>query len=64
VRSVVELAHVAGLVVVAEGVENQETWDALLALDCDAAQGFFVGRPMPAGMLAARVHEQLRARPL
>ncbi len=63
VRSVIELVHGAGLVVVAEGVENQETWDALLALGCDAAQGFFVGRPMPAGMLAARVHEQLRARP-
>ncbi|HLZ68751.1 MAG TPA: EAL domain-containing protein [Dehalococcoidia bacterium] len=60
VRSVIELAHNAGLVVVAEGVENQETWDALVALGCDAAQGFFVGRPMPAGMLAARMHEQLR----
>lgn len=63
VRSVIELAHGAGLVAVAEGVENQETWDALAALGCDAAQGFFVGRPMPAGMLAARVHEQLRVRP-
>jgi diguanylate cyclase (GGDEF)-like protein/PAS domain S-box-containing protein len=62
VRSVIELAHGAGLVVVAEGVENQETWDVLVALGCDAAQGFFVGRPMPAGMLAARLHEQLRAR--
>ncbi|HZQ36044.1 MAG TPA: bifunctional diguanylate cyclase/phosphodiesterase, partial [Dehalococcoidia bacterium] len=62
VRSVIDLAHGAGLEVVAEGVENQETWDALVALGCDAAQGFFVGRPMPAGMLAARLHEQLRAR--
>jgi diguanylate cyclase (GGDEF)-like protein len=46
VRSVVDLGHNLGLTVVAEGVENQATMDALSALGCDIAQGFHLGRPM------------------
>ena len=34
--------------VVAEGVENAKVWDALRSLDCDEAQGFHMGKPMPA----------------
>jgi len=49
VSSTVTLAHNLGLQVVAEGVENAETLDALAEIDCDEAQGFFVARPMPAG---------------
>jgi diguanylate cyclase (GGDEF)-like protein len=47
VRSTIDLAHNLGLSVVAEGVENQETWDRLAALGCDAAQGYHISRPMP-----------------
>lgn len=47
VRSVVDLAHRLELEVVAEGVEDLATYDALSAAGCDLAQGFFVGRPMP-----------------
>jgi diguanylate cyclase (GGDEF)-like protein len=50
VRSVVDLGHNLGLTVVAEGVEDQATLDALTAAGCDVAQGFFLGRPMPAAM--------------
>jgi EAL domain-containing protein (putative c-di-GMP-specific phosphodiesterase class I) len=46
VRSVVDLGHNLGLTVVAEGVEDQETLDALTAVGCDVAQGFYLGRPM------------------
>jgi EAL domain-containing protein (putative c-di-GMP-specific phosphodiesterase class I) len=46
VRSVVDLGHNLGLTVVAEGVEDQATMDALSALGCDIAQGFHLGRPM------------------
>jgi EAL domain-containing protein (putative c-di-GMP-specific phosphodiesterase class I) len=53
VRSTVGLAHELGLTVVAEGVENQETWDLLSALGCDVAQGFFFSRPVPAAALGA-----------
>jgi EAL domain-containing protein (putative c-di-GMP-specific phosphodiesterase class I) len=48
VRSTIDLAHNLGLKVVAEGVENQEAWDQLRALGCDAAQGYHIGRPMSA----------------
>lgn len=48
VRSLVELGHNLGLTVVAEGVEDQDTLNALMQVGCDVAQGFHLGRPMPA----------------
>jgi EAL domain-containing protein (putative c-di-GMP-specific phosphodiesterase class I) len=51
VRSTVGLAHDLGLHIVAEGVEDQETWDLLTALGCDVAQGYFISRPLPALVL-------------
>ncbi len=47
VRSTIALAHDLGLQVVAEGVENAETWQHLSELGCDVAQGYHIGRPMP-----------------
>lgn len=47
VRSTIELARNLGLHVVAEGVENQETYDRLVSWGCDEAQGYYMGRPMP-----------------
>ncbi|MDT0306807.1 bifunctional diguanylate cyclase/phosphodiesterase [Streptomyces sp. DSM 44917] len=58
VRCTVELAHSLGLVVVAEGVEDDETWDRLQALGCDAVQGWLVAAAMP----AAETTRWLRAR--
>jgi EAL domain-containing protein (putative c-di-GMP-specific phosphodiesterase class I) len=49
VRSTIDLAHNLKLQVIAEGVEDDATFDALEALGCDAAQGFCISRPMPAG---------------
>jgi len=46
VRSVVDLGHNLGLQIVAEGVENRETWDQLAQLGCDDAQGYFLAKPM------------------
>jgi diguanylate cyclase (GGDEF)-like protein/PAS domain S-box-containing protein len=57
VRSTNELGHNLGLVVVAEGVENHETLDILGSFGCDAAQGYYIGRPMPAGELAVWMKE-------
>jgi diguanylate cyclase (GGDEF)-like protein len=48
VRSTIELARNLGHIVVAEGVENQVTWDQLVELGCDQAQGFYLARPMTA----------------
>ncbi len=52
VRSVVELGHNLGLTVVAEGVEDEETLDALTLAGCDVVQGFHTGRPMPVEALS------------
>jgi len=46
--SMVELAHSLGAVAVAEGVENPETLERLRELGCDQAQGYLLGRPVPA----------------
>jgi diguanylate cyclase (GGDEF)-like protein len=46
VRSTVDLGRNLGLRVVAEGVEDQTTLEALDALGCDAVQGFHVSRPV------------------
>jgi diguanylate cyclase (GGDEF)-like protein len=51
VRSTIDLAHNLGLEVTAEGVESPAVWESLLALRCDLAQGFLLGRPMPAADL-------------
>jgi len=48
VRSTVDLAHALGIHVVAEGVENQETWERLDQLGCDAAQGWLMAEALPA----------------
>jgi diguanylate cyclase (GGDEF)-like protein len=59
VRSTIDLARNLGLEVVAEGVESEAVLRDLGALSCDVAQGFFLGRPLPAAelddWLAARV---------
>nr|WP_230404510.1 GGDEF domain-containing phosphodiesterase [Undibacterium sp. LX40W] len=51
VRSTIDLGHNMGLTVIAEGVENQATWDALAHMGCDAIQGYFVSRPLAAETL-------------
>ena len=51
VRSTIELGHSLGLRVVAEGVETKDAYDALVAMGCDAAQGYYLSRPLPAADL-------------
>jgi diguanylate cyclase (GGDEF)-like protein len=53
VRSTIDLGRNLGLSVVAEGVETEAVWDELTELGCDYAQGWYLGRPMPAAELAA-----------
>ncbi len=48
VGSTVNMAHNLGMLVVAEGVEDQATWDLLETLGCDIAQGYYLSRPIPA----------------
>jgi predicted signal transduction protein with EAL and GGDEF domain len=48
VRSIIDLASALGLRVVAEGVETQEAWDRLAVYGCDAAQGWYLSKALPA----------------
>jgi diguanylate cyclase (GGDEF)-like protein/PAS domain S-box-containing protein len=57
VRSTIGLAHELGLEVVAEGIEDQPTWDLLAQLGCDTAQGYFISKPLPIGELDRWVDE-------
>ncbi len=47
VESCILLGKKLGMTVVAEGVEDQVTWDLLDEMGCDIAQGFFMAKPMP-----------------
>jgi diguanylate cyclase (GGDEF)-like protein/PAS domain S-box-containing protein len=53
VRAILHLAKSFGLHVVAEGIETEEQSDILRSLECQYAQGFLYGRPMPADELLA-----------
>jgi diguanylate cyclase (GGDEF)-like protein len=48
VRSIIDLAGALGLRTVAEGVETRESWDRLAVYGCDAAQGWYLAKAMPA----------------
>jgi diguanylate cyclase (GGDEF)-like protein/PAS domain S-box-containing protein len=56
VRSTIDLGHNLGLKVVAEGIEDQATWDLLESWGCDFAQGYFLSRPLPAPDFASWLH--------
>ncbi|GLZ57856.1 MULTISPECIES: putative bifunctional diguanylate cyclase/phosphodiesterase [Micromonospora] len=63
VRSMIELAGALGLRVVAEGVEDERTWRMLHTAGCDAAQGWFYARPMPAEELVTWLARYRPVRP-
>jgi diguanylate cyclase (GGDEF)-like protein len=47
VGMIIELARTLGVTVIAEGIETQEQVGALVTLECDLGQGFYLGRPQP-----------------
>ncbi|UUV18503.1 EAL domain-containing protein [Fusobacteria bacterium ZRK30] len=46
VKSSIDLGRSMGLKVIAEGVENIDTFNLLKELNCDAAQGYFFTKPL------------------
>lgn len=48
VRSVIEMAHSLGMVVVGEGIERPAQWELLDRLGCDHLQGFLLSPPIAA----------------
>ena len=55
VRSTIDLARTLGLRITAEGVEDRETLLELKRLSCHRAQGYYLGRPVPADDIAGSV---------
>ncbi|MFL6748470.1 MAG: EAL domain-containing protein, partial [Sphingomicrobium sp.] len=55
VQSTIALAHSLGRTVVAEGVESREILDMLVAMKCEVAQGFIIGRPSSLNDLSKRL---------
>ena len=55
VQSTIALAHSLGRTVVAEGVESREILDMLVAMKCEIAQGFVIGRPCSLNDLSKRL---------
>ena len=47
VATIIKLAQVLGLELVAEGVETEEQAQALLSLGCHVMQGYLYCRPIP-----------------
>ncbi len=57
VRSTIELCHALNVSVVAEGVEDRRALDALAAMGCDVAQGYYLSRPLPIDRLIGWLEE-------
>jgi diguanylate cyclase (GGDEF)-like protein len=55
VAAVTNLAHVFGLTVTAEGVETESQRDAVNAIGCESAQGYYFARPMGAAAFASQL---------
>ena len=62
VQSTIALAHSLGRTVVAEGVESRELLDMLIAMKCEVAQGFIVGRPGSLNDLSKRLAAERKRR--
>ncbi len=61
VQSAVDLGHNLGLHVVAEGVEDATTQDALAAMGCDLVQGYFIRPPTGATGLETWLRDRASA---
>lgn len=57
-RMIIDLAHVLGMDVVAEGVETQADADRLRSLGCEYGQGYFWAKPLPAHEATALLQQQ------
>ncbi|MGA2926957.1 MAG: EAL domain-containing protein, partial [Solirubrobacteraceae bacterium] len=62
VQATIDLAHKLGIRVVAEGVEDEETWEALAQLGCELIQGYLISRPVAAAQLSRRLERPAAGR--
>jgi diguanylate cyclase (GGDEF)-like protein len=64
VRAIVDLGRHLGLEVVAEGAEDQSTWDLLASMGCDLVQGWHLSRAMPVADLVPWLRARTAQRPV
>ena len=62
VVAIMDLAHILGLAVVAEGVENQSQRDEVAATGCEYSQGLYYAAPLPASAIGALVGSRVGSR--
>jgi diguanylate cyclase (GGDEF)-like protein len=62
VYALIQLARKLDIRLVAEGVEDRWTLDALRVLDCDLIQGYLISRPLPAADIESQLESQRRQR--
>jgi diguanylate cyclase (GGDEF)-like protein/PAS domain S-box-containing protein len=60
-EAIIVMAHVLGLVVIAEGVETEEQRDFLHSIDCDEIQGYLISKPVPPDEFAHFLEPDARA---
>jgi len=56
--TIIAMGHILGFKVLAEGVETQEQLDFLRKKGCDAYQGYFTSKPVPAEDFAELLRRQ------
>lgn len=47
VQMIINLGHLLGMSVIAEGIETESQYQMLLQMGCDAGQGYYIAKPMP-----------------
>lgn len=52
VKAMISMAASLGLETIAEGIEDKDTLDKLMALGCDVGQGYFWSKPLPGDELS------------
>jgi sensor c-di-GMP phosphodiesterase-like protein len=62
-KTIVDIAKNLGLLIVAEGIEEQVEADYLRALGCQYGQGYLYGKAMPLEELVALVEQQEKQDP-
>ncbi|MEF9955125.1 MAG: bifunctional diguanylate cyclase/phosphodiesterase [Clostridium sp.] len=60
VGSIITMAEKLGIVIVAEGVEEQKHIDFLRELHCDIVQGYYYAKPMPANLFTELIREPIK----
>lgn len=57
VDTCITLGHKLGMKVVAEGIEDKDTLDALISMGCDIGQGYYISKPLSRVNILYWLHE-------